>query len=260
MMSGAERPPLLRLALAIVAVAARLVPRPHRDEWQREWCAELWHLHGTLEVEPGGIARHRVAFLLRSTGSIVDALQLRVGDTQTWSESVVMVVARWGRHTPATALALLLLSIGIAADALLIVFTRMLLGAPRDGNALASELRSPMLAIAAVFGVALLLTSVAAARRLLDSAEPRQHGPASAAIVEGCLTAAVTGWVGWWFATFGLHAIPHPSLSQLEVSRFAHQMTRAWMVSWFCGLALLGGLTVRHARRDARRRALRRPG
>ena len=59
----------LRLALALVRAAARLVPRWQRRDWQREWDAELQH-HATDARDPGGLVQ-------RSTGAVADAVYLR---------------------------------------------------------------------------------------------------------------------------------------------------------------------------------------
>jgi hypothetical protein len=58
----------LRLGLALVRAAARFVPRWQRDEWQREWSAELHH-HALHAPEPG-------TFVHRSTGAVADAVYL----------------------------------------------------------------------------------------------------------------------------------------------------------------------------------------
>src|SRR3712207_3595703 len=94
----ARTPALLALAARIVRIAGRLAPGALRGEWEREWNAELWCLFRALERQRRLTARDRAAFLLRSAGSALDALHLRLIDSRPWSESFAAVVTRWGRH------------------------------------------------------------------------------------------------------------------------------------------------------------------
>jgi hypothetical protein len=59
----------LQFALRLVQIAARLVPRWQRRDWQREWHAEL--RHHALEQPPP------LSFVHRSTGAIADAAYIR---------------------------------------------------------------------------------------------------------------------------------------------------------------------------------------
>ena len=122
-----SRGAVLAAALRLVGVAGALVPGARREEWEREWRAELWHLHHSRR-EPS--ARDDAAFLLRAAGSLLDALQLRAGDAQEWREGAAAVVARWSEHSPPVAVGLLLLSVGIAVDTLLIAMGRAALAFP----------------------------------------------------------------------------------------------------------------------------------
>jgi hypothetical protein len=115
------RPPLLTLAQCVAGVAGWLVPASLRADWEREWRAELWHLYRGEEKGGHHSARKRADLLLRSAGSVSDALQLRLGDRQAWAESVSPVSTRWGVRTPAVTVGLLFLSVGIAADATAVV-------------------------------------------------------------------------------------------------------------------------------------------
>ena len=59
----------LRFALRLVHIAARLVPRWQRRDWQREWNAEL--RHHALEQPPP------LSLVHRSTGGVADAAYIR---------------------------------------------------------------------------------------------------------------------------------------------------------------------------------------
>jgi hypothetical protein len=146
---GGGTPALLALAGRIVGLSGRLVPRAQRGDWEREWRAELWYLHRALRASGGLSARDGAAFLLRSAGSALDALQLRAGDAELRRESFLTVAARWGEHTPSVLFALLFLSLGTAADALLLAFGRLMVGVPRSvWDEVPGELRLLILGVA----------------------------------------------------------------------------------------------------------------
>jgi hypothetical protein len=236
---------VLALAVRLVGIAGRLVPIALRGDWEREWRAELWHLYRSLQAQGRLSGRERAAFVLRSVGSVADALQLRLGDAETWSESFSAVETHWRRHTPSVTIALLFLSLGMAADALLLAFGRLMLGVPRsEWSTLSGETRLLILGIAITCGVSLIVASAAAATRLLGSvdASPRVHR--SVWVMETVLVAGVTTWVGGWFAAFGMRAIPSPSPAWLSAVDLGPAVTNAWLVSWICGLTVLTVLRV----------------
>jgi hypothetical protein len=247
-------PAVLALAARVVRIAGRLVPAAQRADWEREWNAELWCLYRVLELQGRLSARDRAALVLRSAGSVLDALHLRLVDSRPWSESFAAVVTRWGRHSLLVPTALLFLSVGIAADAVLIAFGRIALADPRSGwSSLASDTRSLLLGIAVACGLSLIVASAAAAAQLLGSADAAPDGSSRAWIVELLLVAGVTGWVGRWFAAFGVRIMTPPHAAEwLAAVELGAAVTSGWVVSWLSGLAVLTVLRVRRRGGTAR--------
>ncbi len=70
------QPRLVSLSQALVRAAAPLVPRAHREDWQREWDAEIWHrwqfLYHTGEWNP----REQWLLLRSALGAFADAAWL----------------------------------------------------------------------------------------------------------------------------------------------------------------------------------------
>ncbi len=234
-------PPILALATRIVKTASRLVPRAMRDDWVQEWSAELWHLHHSLEAQGRLSLYDRTAFVLRSAGSVLDALQLRLGDAQLWSESFAAVASRWTRHPGSVATALLFLSVGIAATSLLLASSRVALEDPRSlWVSVPPETRSWLLAIGIACGVGLIVASAAAADQLLGSPDRRSPGETRPWLVETLLVAGLSASIGFGLATLGVRDISHPQFEEWAASiDQGAVVTRAWMVSWVCGLTAL---------------------
>lgn len=63
----------------VIACLSRLVPRHRRDEWRREWDAELRHFEQQTAVRSGAQAR----LFARSLGAIPDALVLAFTTSRT---------------------------------------------------------------------------------------------------------------------------------------------------------------------------------
>jgi hypothetical protein len=248
-------PALLVLATRVVRIAGLLVPIARRVDWVQEWRAELWHHHHSLRAGGRLSVRDQAAFVLRSAGSIFDALQFRVGDAETWSESISTVAARWRRNTPAVTIALFVLSLGMAADALLIAFGRLTVEAPRSGwNGLPTEMRSPIVGIAIVCGASLIVASAALATRLfgtVDTSDRRVHN--SAWVVDTLLVACGTAWLAGWFAVFGVRSmIPEHARGWLTSVDLAAAVTSACIMSWLAGLTILTVLRVPRRRQAPR--------
>jgi hypothetical protein len=70
------QPRVVSVSQALVRAAAPLVPRAHRDDWQREWHAEIWHRWQFL-FHTGEWNRREQWLLLRSAvGAFADAAWL----------------------------------------------------------------------------------------------------------------------------------------------------------------------------------------
>ena len=242
MVSGA---PLLATALRLVGVAGALAPRALRDDWKREWRAELWHLHHSREERS---LRADAAFLARAAGSALDALQLRAGDGASWSESAALVVARWGRHTPSVTVGLLFLSLGIAADTLLLAFARVMLGVPLSPwSTQVGEGRTVILGIAITCGAGLIVASAAAAAQLLALAGSASRGEGPVWVVEMALVAAVTAWVARGLALFGMRSVTPPHApAWLAPVELDSAVSSAWLVTWLLGLTLFAAARRLH--------------
>ena len=231
-----REPLVLAAALRLVGLAGRMVPRALREEWKREWRAELWHLYHSSSRRSIG---EDPAFALRAMGSLLDALQLRAGDAQAWSESVSVVVSRWSRHTPSVAVALLLLSIGIAADALLLAFGSIALSAPLPAGTGVVQVRTVLLGVGVSCGVAMIVASAGAAAQLLGAGETTPRDEVDTRVVEMALIAGVTAWLARWLVALGMHAVRVPESSWLAAMDPGAAATSAWLVSWLLGLTLL---------------------
>jgi putative ABC transport system permease protein len=73
-----SRPPLLvSLALRLVRLASLLVPRRHRDEWRREWDAEILHGQRALDRDGRSTLGSQATLGRRAFGSLADAAWLR---------------------------------------------------------------------------------------------------------------------------------------------------------------------------------------
>ena len=111
-----RREPLaLRLSLGLSRSLRRLVPVVIRDEWAREWEAEIQHKWSSVTTRQGVHWRDGADVVRRSTGAIADAAWLR--QQFTFDRDIMRDVhyaLRMLRRRPAlSVLAVIVLSIGI---------------------------------------------------------------------------------------------------------------------------------------------------
>jgi hypothetical protein len=110
-----KQPRLVSISQALVRAAAPLVPRAHRDDWQREWNAEIWHRWQFL-FHTGEWNRREQWLLLRSAlGAFADAAWLLA--SQEAVRSRISEIAR-SPFTCLSVFAAILLSIAAASSGL----------------------------------------------------------------------------------------------------------------------------------------------
>src|SRR5581483_1668826 len=115
-MSGAARPPRsVRFCNLMVRVAARLVPAIQRNEWRREWSAEIWHRWQFLFYAGVWDRRESWGLIRNCLGVFPDAI---------WhfalQDSVQEKIRNWARSpwTCLSALLVLLLTVAAATGGL----------------------------------------------------------------------------------------------------------------------------------------------
>jgi len=133
----------LRVALGLLALAAPVVPRSRRGTWRRQWEADLRHQWAFLASQPGARFR-RFDLLLRARGAFVHALVLRL---RSLSMPTFLHDLRYGarmltKRPGFTAVAVLLLGLGIGANGTIFSWTEGLLFRPISGAAHAASLLS----------------------------------------------------------------------------------------------------------------------
>ena len=110
-----SEPLALRLSLGLIRAFRRLVPAVIRDEWVREWEAEIQHKWSTVNRRQAADWRDRADVVRRSTGAIADAAWLRQQFTfdRDIMRDVRYALRMLHRRPAMSALAVLVLSLGI---------------------------------------------------------------------------------------------------------------------------------------------------
>jgi hypothetical protein len=169
-MSAHRTPLALWMALRVVDGAARLAPATERAGLRGEWRAELWHCTQRLQRDGRWSRAEAARLLLRSFGSLADAVDLRFcgpdGAADPWVEG-----ARTGRRLAAyaAALACAVLAVSTAAFACALASALLPGGGPLAWSRIDAVSRVFILVIGAVWSVGLVAGSAIAARRLLPS-------------------------------------------------------------------------------------------
>lgn len=103
-------PLALRVSLAILRAARRLVPRAARERWMREWEAEVRHRAGSMRPRAHTHWQQRAELVSRSSGALVDAAFLR---KQLLKHYLITALRHFGRHKVVTGVNVACLAMGL---------------------------------------------------------------------------------------------------------------------------------------------------
>jgi predicted permease len=125
----------LRIALLIVDIFALVAPASRRTTWRDQWQAELWHFDRWLARARTPSAVRLFRLLARASGAAVHALSLRLAD---WSPRMLVHDLKFGwrmfvRRPAFTAVAVLILALGIGANATIFSWVESVLLNPLSG-------------------------------------------------------------------------------------------------------------------------------
>lgn len=123
----------LRGGLVLIAALARLVPASRRRTWVDQWRAELWHYAQWLDRERASLPALRL--LARASGAVPHAIHLRLAD---WSPRMILHDLKFAwrmfvRRPAFTAVAVLILGLGIGANTTIFSWTQAVLLSPLSG-------------------------------------------------------------------------------------------------------------------------------
>ena len=128
---------MLPTVLLLIGALAPLVPASRRDGWREQWRAELWHYHAWLEREERSRLVAFVLLLGRSSGAVPHAISLRLSH---WSPRMILHDLKFAwrlfvRRPAFTAVAILMLALGIGANATIFSWVETVLLNPLAGVA-----------------------------------------------------------------------------------------------------------------------------
>jgi putative ABC transport system permease protein len=103
-------PLALRVSLAILRAARRLVPRAARDRWMREWEAEVRHRSSSRRSGADAGWQQRADLVRRSSGAIADAAFLR---RQLLQHYLITALRHFRRHKVVTGINVVCLAMGL---------------------------------------------------------------------------------------------------------------------------------------------------
>ena len=142
-MSHRSEPLALRLSLGLIRAFRKVVPAVIRDEWVREWEAEIRHRWSTVNQRHAVNWRDRADLVRRSTGAMADAAWLRQQFTfdRDIMRDVRYALRMLHRQPALSALAVLVLSLGIGGTVAVfsVIDTLLLRDLPyQDANRIAT--------------------------------------------------------------------------------------------------------------------------
>ncbi len=119
-------------ASLLIAALLPIVPRAHRRGWRQQWQAELSHYDMWLRREGRGTAWRACAVFARATGALPHAVVLR---SLTWSPHMVLQDLKFAwrmfaRRPAFSAIAVLILGLGIGANATIFAWMKSILLSP----------------------------------------------------------------------------------------------------------------------------------
>jgi predicted permease len=128
---------VLRSVLLLIDALMPLVPRSHRDIWREQWRAELWHYAAWLARERRGSRAAALLLIARWSGAIPHAAVLRLSG---WSPRMILHDLKFAwrlfvRRPAFTAVAILILALGIGANATIFSWVETVLLNPLSGVA-----------------------------------------------------------------------------------------------------------------------------
>ena len=106
----------LRLCDVVLRVVGVLVPAGNREEWRREWRAELWHESARLAGKGRADAPATMHLLGRALGALPDAVAMRRFHPAPAQEDVWSAVSVVARSPGAAGAAVMLVGIASAVD------------------------------------------------------------------------------------------------------------------------------------------------